>query len=1785
MDGESTALGTGFMLTPASSPSSTRVPTPAAASDKGDSSSAATSVEENEDDHSVNDIAIIGMACRVPGGVNSPSQLWDFLLQKGDASGDMPSWRWAPYYSRHPRNAATLAQTTSKGYFLDRIEGFDASFFSVSPREAEQMDPQQRIALEVAWEALENAGISPPRLGGSNTAVYMGVNSDDYGKLILEDLRNVGAHMGVGTAYCGIPSRISYLLDLMGPSVALDAACASSLVAVHHARQAILAGETDLAIAGGVNALLGPSLTRVLDEAGAIAADGKCRSFDDSAHGYGRGEGAGVVVLKRLDKALIDGDHVLAVLKGSAVGSDGKTVGIMAPNAIAQQLVARKALGEAKITADSIQYIEAHATSTSLGDPTETDALAEIYGLGSGRETSSPCYIGSVKSNIGHLEAGAGVMGLIKAVMVLQQGLVPPQANLRTLNRKINWKDNLLRPCMEATKLSHSPIPARAAIASYGYSGTVSHAIIEAVPPSQQVPTPVSTDSTSPVLLLLSAPQANRLPAAASALRTWLQGQGESVSLEATATTLARHRAHHRFRNAIVAESVSDAIAALDKLSQGVNDGYIVKDRVAPEATKGPVWVFSGHGAQWAEMGQELYRSRPAFFNVVQQLEPIIRAELGFSAIDTIHSGNLDRSDVIQAMTFLMHLGIAAVLWEEAGPPSAVVGHSLGETAAAVVSGALTWHEGALIVCRRARIFREVAGQGAMILVRLSVDEARSRIGTRPDISIAIDTSPTSCVVSGAVDSIRELADAWKQEAIEVRHVASDVPFHSQLLSKLADPLRDALHRELHPRLPQTTLYSTSQSDPRVDIRHDVEYWVNNLIHPVRLQSTIAAIVQDGFRVFMEVSSHPIVTHSIHETVSQETEETFLIVPTMVRKRPAMKSILTAIGRLHCFGCPVAYIDPNSNAAWLSDVPGTLWNHQPFYKAVAEVPRAQNATHDPFANDLLGTRTAVWGSDQVLFQTRLDEDNRPFPGHHPLYGSEIVPAAVLINTFLRATSSNCLEHVSLKVPVVVSPPREIQILLDLRQIRITSRLNPSESVTSDDGSWFVNTTCQVGLADAVPSISHIDPAELRSRLPQKLSLTFSVDYLASVGVPDMGFPWRVIEHVANDDEMLAQVDTNPENTPGMNDSWASIMDAATSIASTLFHREPKLRMPTSVGRVVVPKGVSSPKIGYIYCSKARSSGEADVLVCADNGMVLVEFQAMAFAGIEGEAFSRKSINGLVHRNCWLPTTLAEEPLDFHRVAFLLTDSEDEMDPRVQLYREQLQARGLSTSILNPTEAMSDKTILVHIPRPAKSADAVFEAASKSCETVVAAVKQLITQSTDTKLFVIVNRESTLSTLGYAPLYGLSRIIQSEHPEIWGGLVEVEDDAFPLMAIKYVEGEDVVKMHDGVPRTGCLRPFPTEAGEPRSNLVAFSQGGTYLITGGLGALGLEVAQWMVEHGARRLLLVSRRKLPLRSLWKQQNQDPVIQRILALESLGATVHVISVDISVPGAATDLARTIEELAVPPVTGVVHAAGVLNNQLLEEITTEAFNEVLAPKIQGALNLDTLFPPGNLDFFLLFSSCGQLLGFPGQASYASGNAFLDTLATQRRLQGDNSVSMLWTSWRGLGMATSTEYINAELTARGITDVTTEEAFMAWARITSLNTDHAVILRARVLDADELLPHSILRDIAPRRPPNLGDGQQQQESPAGIEQLPGGKNLEEHLARTITSCVGDTLSIAESEVDPLIALSEMGMDSVMTVTFRTQLQQALKVMVAPTLIWKCPTVQHLIKHFLQELQG
>ncbi|KAL8689084.1 MAG: hypothetical protein Q9218_005164 [Villophora microphyllina] len=1755
-------------------------------------------------------VAIVGFSCRVAGNNNSPSQLWDYLLEKGDAAGDMPAARWDPYRTRQACNREILSETTSKGYFLNNLENFDASFFGISPREAEQMDPQQRITVETVWEALEHAGIPPQGLAGSDTAVFMGVNSDDYAKLLLEDLPNVEAWMGVGTAYCGVPNRVSHLLDLMGPSSAIDAACASSLVAVHHGRAALLAKETSLVIAGGVNALIGPGLTRVLDKAGAISSDGRCRSFDESAAGYGRGEGAGIVVMKRLQDAERDEDQILAVLKGSAVGADGRTNGIMAPNQYAQERVAKQALKAAGISADTVSYIEAHATSTPLGDPTECSAMANVYGSGARQPGSPPCYIGSIKSNIGHLEAGAGVMGLIKAIMVLQTGVVPPQANLIKPTTKIDWAKSMLAPVTEATNLPVVGWPRRAAIASYGYGGTVSHAVIEA-PPSEslsirKVLSRAPSDQ-DPALLLLSAPSAVRLKAAASDLAHFLGASEEvrnhQINLHSIAYTLAVKRGHHKFRTAIVADSSTEAIHLLNEVTQSRSSPHIFtgrastppdksnaapgSDGISPDGSgrAGAVWIFSGHGAQWKHMGSTLLDEEPAFAEVVELLEPIIDRELGFSAAAALRSGDFESATKVQVLIYVMQVGLAAVLKASGLQPSAVVGHSHGEIAASVVAGALSMTEGALICCTRARLFRSVAGLGAMILVNIPYHQAVQEVGERNDVSVAIDSSPGSCVVSGTLEAIEMLSAEWKGKNVQVRTVQTDTAFHSPMLLPLIAPLQEGLKGALHPRLPTIPLYSTSASDPRTTKARDADYWTANMIKPVLLNSTIRAVAEDGFKIFLEVSSHPIVSHSVSEILTDADISDAVVIPTLLRNKDTQRSLLLAMGKLHCVGdsADFKHVLPGK---WLHNVPGTRWEHQPYWRKVTDASASRAVTHDVHAHNLLGARTPVSGTNTVLWQTHLDSSTKPFPGNHPLHGAEIVPAAVLLNTFLAAVPGHSVCNVSFRVPVVVGPPRQVQIVLEEARVRIASKLiGQMDKEIQDAGSWLVNTTAQVS-SDKIAPMADLDIPTIQQRLTTRLSDSFSVQYLADVGVAEMGFPWKVLEHHGNENEMLAKVHADPESTPSRHwggTSWASILDAATSISSTIFFNEPLLRMPTALEQISILTNDATPASCYIYVDKAAAAYTANVTILSESGRVLCKFQNLKFAGIDGNPDTRRSDKGLVHRLAWPPAQLSEEPLNIRQVVFLA----DEKSSLLASYRDRLDKLGIPNNTVAEFKALPDgsDSIVIFIPGGARTEAEIYQTSEDSCNRLLLLVKHLIEKASQCKVFCITQtaiRGTTCQSLSQAALVGLARIIKSEEPEVFGGLIDVEDEQFPMQAIKYVQGPDVIRIEDTVARNARLRPFAKAATPSKQMPFRFHPYGTYVITGGLGALGIEVASYLAEKGARRLVLVSRRSFIPRREWESHKDNPVVHRILALEATGVWVHPLSVDMTGANASDMLLKALNNLDVPPVLGVVHAAGTLANQLVRETTREAFSSVIAPKIRGALALHQAFPPKTLDFMAFFSSCGQLLGFPGQAAYGTGNAFLDSLATHRRDLGDNAVSIMWTSWRGLGMAASTKYIDAELSARGITDVTRDDAFLAWEQIFSYNTDQAVVLRTLAVDGNDAPAHPILENIIERRHTSATSGSGASEVTADDAEPTSGPALEALVAKKIAQCVASTLSLAEDSIDPHVALSELGMDSVMSVELRSQLQKSMKVRVGPTLIWNCPTVSHLVTHFVKE---
>ncbi|KAH8585959.1 polyketide syntase 2 [Bisporella sp. PMI_857] len=1749
------------------------------------------------------------MACRVAGGNDTPEKFWESIMNKTVSSGEIPAMRWEPYYRRDSRNAKILDDTTSRGYFLKNLEDFDSTFFGISPKEALLMDPQQRISLEVTWEALEDAGIPPQSLAGTNTAVYMGVNSDDYSKLLLEDLPGVEAWMGIGTAYCGVPNRISYLLDLRGPSTAVDAACASSLVAIHHGRQSLLTKETDIAIVGGVNALCGPGLTRVLDKAGAISKDGTCRSFDNAANGYGRGEGASVIILKRMVDALRDHDRILAVLKGSAVGQDGRTNGIMAPSGLAQEAVARSAL--ANIDPKTIQYVEAHATSTSVGDPVEITAMSRIYGAN--RQGIAPCYLGSVKPNVGHLEAGAGAVGFMKAVLALNKGVIPPQANLKKLNEKIDWAASGIQVPFEASSWPETSQPRRAAICSYGYGGSVSHAVIEAYNAAPEFGD-ADVEDDGPKILLVSAPQEKRLPGYAKALGEWVaSSKGAKFSVSSIASTLAIRRGHHDCRVAFIVSSHQEVLELTEKFAKGSASADITTGRVlGKDENNGAVWLFSGHGAQWLEMGAELLAKEPLFRESIQDLESVIDHEAGFSAIHALQTGDFKTSDKIQVLTYAMQIGLATLLGAKGSRPSAVIGHSVGEIAASVIAGALTPYEGALVVCRRSVLYREVIGKGAMVLVNIPFDEMLQTLEGHSDITASINSSPSSCVVSGSVEAINNWSAIWEERGIKVLKVKSDVPFHSPLLNCLATPLYTSLAKDLSPRTPFIPLYSTATEDPREHVPRDASYWVRNMVKPVLLTSTVEAAAKDGYRVFLEVSTHPIITHSVNETMMGMDIEDFVVIPTLLRNKPTRKALLKSLVTMWSKGVTINWKLLFAGVDWADEVPKTEWKHQTFWKSVGTGSTdASRMVHDVTSHTLLGQRMPVAGENITIFTSKLDSDTKPFPGNHPLHGTEIIPAAVLFNTFFHATGTKSLTNINLRVPVAISAPRDIQVLVQGNEVRLMSRLVQESYEKEGDHSvsWLTHTTAGTISEPAgdIPAFGvDIDVPSIQARIGTELKTSFSIDYLSSVGVPAMGFPWAVIHHVGNTKEMLALVDVSPATAngaalPWSATSWAPIFDAATSIGSTLFYETPRLRMPAKVANTSIREGATPPKRAYIYVQEASSNSTlaVDVTITDEAGVALAMFNSMRFSEIEGSPGTKKdSTDGLVHQLAWPVARLSEAPSVLKHVVLVGSEDHALMKPYLrQLSKRHVETTCISSAQSVSVESSSEGTVILYMPSTVESIDDVPEAANGFCKDLLDIVKYVATNEIKTRIFVVTDEAlhgATTTSLAQAPLVGLSRIIAAEQPSLWGALIDVDSETFPFHVVKNMSGADVVKVEDSIARVGRLRAMPRDKlySSDKPAQLQPRPDGTYIISGGLGSLGLEVASFLVERGARRIVLLSRRSLPARKTWASATgpEHNIIQKIQALEKVGATVCCLAVDLSAANASTILLEKLDMLPMPPVAGVIHAAGVVGDELVLSTTPLAFSRVLAPKVAGSLSLHKAFPPTSVDFFMLFSSCGQLFGFPGQASYASGNAFLDNLAEHRRALGDNAIALQWTSWRGLGMAATTQasadFIEAELEGKGITSISRDEAFLAWDHVAKYNISHGVVLRSRTLEANEVLPMDILTEIAVRRLPPVVEGasitaaEASAPTPAQGAVPPPGPERTAYLTGKISECVATVLQLPDvSDVDPKVALPELGMDSVMTVALRKQLQLSLGVRVPPTLVWGHPTVSHLTKWF------
>lgn len=926
------------------------------------------------------DVAIVGVSTRFPGHIETPEQMWDLLSSGRDAISDLPEGRWSEFEG-DPAVRESIRKANTRGGYLDDVKGFDAEFFAMSPREVEMVDPQQRLALELTWEALEHAHIPPSDLKGGSVGVFIGSSASDY--MLLASVDPSGAHPYAltGTSSAVIANRVSYFYDFHGPSVTLDTACSSSLVAVHQAVRALRGGEADVALAGGVNMLLAPAGTLGFDELGVMAPDGRIKAFSADADGMIRAEGGGLVVLKRLEDAERDGDNILAVIAGTAVNQDGRSNGLAAPNPEAQVDVLRRAYRDAQILPSGVDYIEAHGTGTVLGDPIEADALGRV--VGRGRDADKPVLLGSAKTNFGHLESAAGAAGLIKVVLAMQEDALPPTLNYTAPNPYIPFDKAHLQVIPDGAKWPRYTGRAVAGISGFGFGGTNAHVVVheytgpagqeaaeaevEIVPDavSEVAETPAEPAREMPVVLAVSAPMPSRRRRAAADLADWLETeQGSTTPLADVARTLAR-RNHGRSRAVVVAADRAEAIAGLRAVAAGKPaQGVFTADS---PASAGPVWVLSGFGAQHRKMAKQLYLENPVFARAVDEVDELIVDESGYSMTEKFLDDSQDYDvETAQVGIFTIQIGLAAVLRHHGAEPAAIVGHSMGEAAGAYISGGLALEDAVRVICARSRLMGEAEGQlegddiRLMALVEYSADEITSVLPDFPHLEVCVYAAPTHTVIGGPQDEVNEIVARAEAEEKFARvlqtkgasHTSQVDPILGELAAELAGIEPHTLQVAMYSSVDQETLYR-----PGHDGIHGVEYWTKGMRHSVYFTQAVRQALSDGHTTFVELNANPATLMSVASTAFDAGVQDGQFIQTLKRKEDESLGVLLALAQLYVHGHPVdlGSLLPEGGYA---EIPRTAFLRKPYW-VEARIGSAGNS-RVPGAHVALPDGRHVW---------------------------------------------------------------------------------------------------------------------------------------------------------------------------------------------------------------------------------------------------------------------------------------------------------------------------------------------------------------------------------------------------------------------------------------------------------------------------------------------------------------------------------------------------------------------------------------------------------------------------------------------------------------------------------------------------------------------------------------------------------------------------------------------------------------------------------------------------------
>ncbi|CDQ45034.1 type I polyketide synthase [Mycolicibacterium neoaurum] len=1756
-------------------------------------------------------LAIVGIGCRFPGDADTANSFWRLLRDEVDATGDVPATRWNAQRYHDPNPAKMGKVVTRRGGFLSEIDQFDPQFFGISPREAHSLDPQQRLLLEVTWEAFEDGGIPVDQVAGTDVGVFIGGFTLDY-QLIQNQGRTsryrFKPHSATGMMMTMLANRLSHAFDFRGPSMTVDTACSSSLVATHLAAQSIWNGECELAVAGGVNIMVGPNTAIAESRSGFLSPQGRSRAFDDAADGYARGEGGAVVIIKPLQQALRDGDDIYAQILGTAVSQDGHTDGITVPREDAQRLAIKAALERAELDPDQIGYVEAHGTGTPVGDPIEMRALAQA--LTTDRPASRPLLIGSVKTNIGHLEAGAGVAGLIKAAMVVKHGFIPANLHLQKPTSHVSLAE--LKLDIPPTGRPFPPAARRiAGVNSFGFGGTNAHVVL-AEPPAPMT-TPAAVNPLPLAAIPISARSAEALVATAGRLADHLE-EHPDIALPDLGYTLARRRTHLSHRHTVIGEDLGEVREQLRALADG---GAIEADRIGSSTAK-LAFVCTGMGPQWWRMCRGLLDVAPAFTESIRRTDRELSRYADWSLIEELCRNESDsrmaNTEIAQPANFAIQVALAAQLAEFGIVPDAVIGHSAGEVAAHHLAGLLSFEQAVRVIYHRSRLQQRTSGQGRMLAVALDAETLMKTIDQKiadefgRRVSIAAINSPSAVTVAGDGDVLEDIARQLDEAQIFNRYLAVQVPYHTHYMDAVRADLLDSL-AGLSADPARLPLYSTVTGELLDGYDAGAAYWWQNTRATVLFEPALRRMLDDGYTHFVELGPHPVLAASILETAGAQRVS---VMSAQRREHDDLRTLLTCLGALHNAGHEVAWdrVYPG-NRVQVAGLPHYPWQTKRYWYDNYEVDEALFYTP---VHPLLGQ--PVRGVHPT-WEVEISTAAHGFLEGHRIQGSVVVPGAVYVEMAMAAArqtygSEHSVENLVLHRAVLLDDRCDPIIRTTLNQDDGTVEFASFTATGDGDLKWAITATAELGTC---PTVAHARPAGTGP----SSSMDGDRFYQGTQAIGfDYGGAFRSVTAVrAGHDWATAQLRVPAEIADELGDYrfHPALIDGA---FQTLFgapfsgqeeNEDPYL--PTRIRRCAV-YGPPTPSmtVQVHVVSATRDAVECDITVTDEHDQVLAVFDGFTVQSLSSS--SRMSVDHIdkgLYELHWSPADDTGEPAliaadeacwlvlaDGAGVGERVADALRSHGRRVLMLRREPEGIDWATIL---DEQAADLGGIIDC-WPMDMTDGSPDNLDAGPFNILRLVKALADRPTiKPKIFLVTaNAQATpgtaVASLDQASIWGLGRVIgHQEFPDIWGGLIDIDSaDDGAMIATRICEhvlggaAEDQIAIRGTttlVPRLrlcgGLTKPFP----------MKLSADATYVVTGGAGALGRVVAGFLAERGARHITLIGRTALPPRDEWSELSEDhPQIKAVNAfrlIERLGAQIETVSADIT---DADEMSRWLAghlRGGGRPVRGIVHAAGSVNDQLVVNMGEDDYARVLAPKMAGTRVLHDVFAGHELDFFVLFGSAGSTIAAPGQANYAAANAFLDAFAHHRQAQGLPALTIGWGPWSvGMVEELKLEKIYAQ---RGIELITPAVGARILGRLISQRIPNVVAIsadwdRARQAGMGGRLP-AMFAELE-----SAGSAVSAEGADSSIldvlAETPEAQRRS-LIAEQVQRVVADVFDCGIADIRPDDMLDDIGLDSMMAMDFRVRINAVFSIDVPVLEILRGVSVNSLSDRILDELHA